>query len=153
VHGSYDDIMSRIAEPPVWFDEHAVPRYCEFAPNKLANICAGETALVEIACQCCRRVFRVAFSKLNWPNDSIAEAIQAKNLHYGDPPNVCCMPGAAMNSVPHRVIEYWRRHDPKYVQREGALAFIKDSAAYHEWVRDPSLEIDIRPDWAQGPSS
>jgi hypothetical protein len=29
----YEDILSRIAEPPRWFDEQGVPRYCEFAPE------------------------------------------------------------------------------------------------------------------------
>jgi hypothetical protein len=34
----YEDILSRIAEPPRWFDEQGVPRYCEFAPHRIANI-------------------------------------------------------------------------------------------------------------------
>jgi hypothetical protein len=37
----YDDILSRIAEEPTWFDEHAVPRYCTFAPDQIANIYAA----------------------------------------------------------------------------------------------------------------
>jgi hypothetical protein len=48
VHQRYDDILSKIAEEPTWFDEHAVPRYCQFAPDKLVNIHAGETALAEV---------------------------------------------------------------------------------------------------------
>ena len=35
---NYEDILSRIAEPPRWFDEQGVPRYCEFAPHRIANI-------------------------------------------------------------------------------------------------------------------
>jgi len=41
----YEDILSRIAEPPRWFDEQGVPRYCEFAPHCIANIYADECAL------------------------------------------------------------------------------------------------------------
>ena len=142
----YDDILSRIAEEPVWFDEHAVPRYCKFAPDKLANIHAGETALAEVTCQVCKRMFRVAFSKANWSSGTIADAIRSRTLHFGDPPNVCCCGNAHMNSEPRKVIEYWRRHDPQYVQREGNRDVIRN-LAWFEWVRDSTLEIDIRPDW------
>jgi hypothetical protein len=38
----YEDILSRIAEPPRGFDEHGVPRYCDFAPHRIANIYARE---------------------------------------------------------------------------------------------------------------
>jgi hypothetical protein len=62
VNHCYDDILTRITEEPSWFDEHAVPRYCEFAPNKVANIYTNEAALVEVTCHHCRRLFRVAFS-------------------------------------------------------------------------------------------
>jgi hypothetical protein len=146
VYQCYHDILSRITEEPVWFDEYAVPRYCEFAPDKLANIYAGETALAEVTCQVCLRLFRVAFSEVNWQPGTIADAIRSRTLHFGDPPNVRCCNNADMNSEPRRVIEYWRRHDPKYVQREGNREFIKDQA-WFRWTRDSSLEIDIRPDW------
>jgi hypothetical protein len=123
----YEDILSRIAEEPIWFDEHAVPRFCDFAPDKLANIYARETALAEVTCQVCKRLFRVAFSKANWQSGTIADAIRSRTLHFGDPPNVCCCGNMHMNSEPRRVVEYWRRDDA--------------------WTRDHSLEIDIRPDW------
>lgn len=133
----YRDILSRIAEEPAWFDEHAVPRYGEFAPDKIANIYADEAALAEVTCQCCRHVFRVAFSQDNnrpaeVPSETIAEAIRARTLHFGDPPNFCCDVGASMNSEPRRVVEYWRRHDSTYT-----------------WRRDSSFEVDIRPDWVE----
>jgi DNA-directed RNA polymerase subunit N (RpoN/RPB10) len=54
----YEDILSRISEPPRWFDEQGVPRYCEFAPDRIAN--ARECALLAIECQSCGRPFIVA---------------------------------------------------------------------------------------------
>jgi hypothetical protein len=146
VYQFYGDILSRIVEEPIWFDEHAVPRYCEFAPDKLANIYAGEAALAEVTCQVCQRLFRVAFSTANWSSGTIADAIRLRTLHFGDPPNVNCCGNAHMNSEPRRVIEYWRRHDPKYAQREGNMNVVKDRA-FHDWSRDHALEVDIRPDW------
>jgi hypothetical protein len=142
----YEDILSRIPEKPLWFDEYAVPRYCEFAPNKLANIYAGEAALAEVTCQVCKRVFRVAFSKANWNSGTIADAIRSRTLVFGDPPNVGCCNNADMSSEPRRVIEYWRRHDPKYTRKEGNTVLVTD-LAFNKWSRDSSLEVDIRPDW------
>lgn len=145
----YPDILSRIDVPPIWWDEHAVPRYCEFEPGKIVNSMAGETALVEIECQNCRQLFRVAFSNVNWRTGTIAEAIRAKALHYGDPPIIpCCADSFSMSSEPRRVLEYWRRHDPKFVgTRNGVENVILDWASWDAWTRDISLEIDIRSDW------
>src|SRR5215831_15129111 len=119
MHASYDDITSRIGIAPIWFDEHAVPRYCAFEPARSASIHIGEIALAEITCQECQRRFRVAFSVVNCREQTIAEAIQNKTLHYGDPPRhggdpadrYACGAGASMNSEPRRVLEYWRRFD------------------------------------------
>ena len=132
MHTYYGDILSRISEEPVWFDEYAVPRYCEFAPDKLANVYAHETALAEVTCQVCKRLFRVAFSKANWKLGTIADAIRSRTLHFGDPPNVCCCGNMHMNSEPRRVIEYWRLQDGN-------------------WTRDPALEVGICPDWVVDP--
>jgi hypothetical protein len=41
----YEDILSRIAEPPRWFDARGVPRYCDFAPDRIADIYTRECAL------------------------------------------------------------------------------------------------------------
>jgi hypothetical protein len=145
MHAQYDDINSRIGTPPIWFDEHAVPRYCAFAPHRSASIYVGEIALAEITCQSCGQAFHVAFSRLNAPSGTVAEAIRTKTLHYGDPPNVgCCGAGPSMNSVPRRVLEYWHRHDQRYVENRMII-----DQAYSDWVRDRSLEAtDIGPDWA-----
>ena len=145
MHAQYDDITSRIDTPPVWFDEFSVPRYCEFAPYRSASIHIGEIALVEITCQSCLRVFHVGFSRLNVPSGTIAGAIRARTLHYGDPPNVrCCDAGPSMNSVPRCVLEYWHRFDQQYVEN-GLIV----NNAYFTWVRDRSLETSILPDWAK----
>jgi hypothetical protein len=142
----YPDIRSRIASPPIWWDEHAVPRYCEFEPSKMVNSGAGEAALVEIECQNCRQLFRVAFSNVNWRDGSIAEAIRAKVLSYGDPPIIpCCVDAGSMTSMPRRVLEYWHRHDPKYVgAKDGFKNVVLDLKAWDTWTRDVALEIDIR---------
>jgi hypothetical protein len=137
----YDDIRSRIPEPPKWWDEEAVPRYCDFHPKELANIYASEAALVGITCQGCGERFKVAFARDRHgailasidqkPYKSIAELIRSKELHYGDPPNTgCCPAGATMNSEPRRVLEYWSRPEL-------------------EWARDPALEVDIEPNWIE----
>jgi hypothetical protein len=136
MHASYDDIISRIGTEPIWYDEHAVPRYCAFEPGRSASIHTSEIALAEISCQECRRRFRVALSAVNFRERTIAEAIQNKTLHYGDPPrhdgdpaDPACLAGATMNGEPLRVLEYWRHHDQRLF----------------EWVRDSSLEIDLQP--------
>jgi hypothetical protein len=141
MHESYDDIMSPIGSPPIWFDEHAVPRYCVFALDRSASVYVDEVALAEIMCQECGRVFHVAFSRANVPSGTIAEAIRAKTLHYGDPPNVrCCAAGNTMNSIPRRVLEYWHRAHKEYIENNKIINW----AAYSRWVRDPSLEVDIQ---------
>jgi hypothetical protein len=147
VHQCYDDILSRIDEKPIWFDEYAVPRYCEFSPEKLANIYAGEAVLAEVTCQVCKRVFRVALSEANWTTGTIADAIRSRTLEFGDPPNVGCCNNADLRSEPRRVIEYWHRHHPEYTRREGNRRIVTDVRAWHKWIRDPSLEVDIQPDW------
>lgn len=145
----YADIRDRIAEPPRWWDERGVPRYCDFSPREAANIYADEAALAEVTCQSCGTPFRVAFSGDEMERamarhrgreaPSIAERIRARELHYGDPPNSgCCAAGPTMNSEPRRVLEYWARWGRA------------DGPASPEWSRDAALEIDITPDWVAG---
>lgn len=146
---SYDDIRSRIAEAPTWWDEQAVPRYGAFEPSRCADIYCDEAVLVEIQCQSCHRSFLVAFSRsratLEAAPRSLADAISTRDLEYGDPPNVgCCMSGASMNSEAHRVAEYWSRMHPEFT---GADGLVTDVPAYFKWRRDTTKEIDIRPTW------
>jgi hypothetical protein len=149
MHASYDDIVSRISVPPIWFDEHAVPRYCTFEPARSASIYIGEIALVEITCQACGHSFQVALSAVNFDEKSLADAIRDNTLHYGDPPRHdhvdACRAGSSMNSWPRRVLEYWHRHDEAFV---GGSPRHVTSMEYFTWKRDQSLEIDILPDWA-----
>lgn len=134
----YRDILSRIAEPPVWFDEHAVPRFEPFTPRACADIYAEEVVLMAIECQACKREFLVCMShgmtERAEGRASLAQQIKDRHIHYGDPPNVeCCAPGPTMNSVPRRVVEFWRSPD-------------------FEWEREPELEVDVLPEWASDES-
>lgn len=139
----YEDITSRIVEPPRWFDERAVPRYCEFGPSHSANIYADEAVLFVIECQACRTPFRVCLTsdssmravrghiEKRAPDPSLAEQVRSHTLEYGDPPNMgCCPSGPTMNSVPRRVLEYWYRR-----------------SGHGDWERDEKLEADLHCDW------
>lgn len=127
----YTDIVSRIAEPPAWWDENATPRWGDFEPRACSNIYARNVCLLLIECQNCGREFKVCMSDsdhgFRWlpvPGASeenvgptpceftvdrkLADLIRADEIHYGDPPNTdCCHAGATMNSVPKRVLEFW----------------------------------------------
>ena len=104
----YADIIGPLGEP-LWYDEHAVPRYCQFEPRQNSNIYASEVALIEIACQNCDTRFKVAmsWSEIEMAMDgrpSLSERIANNTLHYGDPPNnYCCLGGPTMNSIPIRL--------------------------------------------------
>lgn len=153
----YSDITDKLGEPK-WWDEHAVPRYRDFAPGEVANIYASQVVLLRIACQNCGREFLVAMSctaydaygwiaDRDWrhtsgepltavhgelPLGSLSGLVEADEIHYGDPPHAgCCPAGPTMNSVPREVVEFWER-DP------------------FDWTRRPELERAIRCDWAEG---
>lgn len=140
MNADYSDIRNLIAVEPSWWDEHAVPRYCEFTPRDVANIYADTVCLVRITCQGCGREFKVAFSesqmdKVLHPNrPSLEEAVKTRTLHYGDPPNVNCCAGNTMNSEPREVLEFWQRPD--------------DPRGW-DMVRRADLEVDITPDWCK----
>jgi hypothetical protein len=138
MHTQYLDIMSRIKENPIWFDEHAVPRFDDFHPTALANIYAKQCALALVACQICNRKFRVALScTAVTPSPTapgrpmgrkIDELIQTRKISYGDPPNVgCCPGGPSSTSDMIEILEFWRR----------------DFDTGNSWGRDESLEGPI----------
>lgn len=114
MHVYYGDILEKISEEPQWWDECAVPRFCEFSPDKVADIYAREVALVLIECQSCGAPFKVAFSygvRAYWKEEkSLEDCVREGRIHYGDPPHYCCAAGPTMNSVPIRVLEFWKRH-------------------------------------------
>lgn len=127
----YADILDHIPDPPQWWDEKAVPRFCEFAPSEIANIYADEASLLLIACQSCGREFKVAMSRSTFDRHIgrqpfLANDIKANRITYGDPPNArCCATGPAMNAVEIRVLEYWQRNH------------------LFEWNRVDEYEIDL----------
>ena len=150
MHHHYQDITSRIAEPPAWFDEHGTPRYGEFTPDCTAGIYSDEVALVEVGCQDCAVTWRVVFASsamsrvmrsiarndddhaqaAAFKGPAIANQIRDGSLHWGDPPNHGheCAAGPTMNCTDLRVLGYWRRGKGRDEPR---------------WVADPALCIDL----------
>lgn len=146
----YNDIRSRISEPPKWWDEEGVPRYVDFAPDEVANIYAQEVALVDIACQSCGTRFKVAFSWANieWHNGApeLHKRLTPEhivNLHYGDPPNVgCCPAGATMNCDDLRVLEFWRKGGEEFTKPDPKNPKLRICLpGYFDWRRVPELEV------------
>jgi hypothetical protein len=153
MNNDYADIREgMLPREPEWWDEHAVPRYCEFSPDVVSDIYADEVILFEITCQGCGRKFLVADSRAAWRDRApLSAEIKDKAIHYGDPPNIgCCASGPTMNSEPRRVVEYWHRSHMEHTRADPDLAgahIVTDVAEYFRWRRDPKLEIDITPDW------
>lgn len=147
MHNDYADIRDgMMPREPLWWDEHAVPRYCGFHPDQVADIYASEAILYEVTCQGCGHAFRVAESRSKWDeHPRLIDLIRNRALHFGDPPNIgCCASGPTMNSEPRRVLEYWHRHHREYVRDDGIVI---DVPAYFEWRRISAAECDITPDW------
>jgi hypothetical protein len=126
MHNYYEDLLKRIDEAPVWFDEFGVPRYDLFSPRHLGNIYAREAALAEVSCQSCGRRFHVALTDVFARKGfALSDEIRLRRVHYGDPPNIhCCEAGPTMNSVMHEVLEYWTR----------------DYEVASDWQRGPTFE-------------
>jgi hypothetical protein len=120
MHCSFRDITERIQEPPLWWDEHGIPRWCKFHPGEVSNIYARTIAFFEIACQYCGQRFDVVRT-----GDSLHPMSIDLDLHYGDPPrHNCTGAGDTMNCLDLRVIEAW----------EWCL---------FDWIRRPELEIAL----------
>jgi hypothetical protein len=111
MHNMYRDILERIPEAPLWFDEVGVPRYEPFSPRLLNNIYSGEAALAEISCQACGTRFLVALTERHVKQGfSLSDELWLGRAYYGDPPNVsCCSAGPTMGSETHSIFEYWKR--------------------------------------------
>jgi len=138
VHADYADITSRIVESPTWYDEHGVPRYGAYGPDASPNIYADQVAFLRIRCQDCGRQFVVEMSGGNWDRirnrPLLDERVRDGSIHYGDPPRHDCRgAGDTMNSIPERVLEFW-----------------KQTHALVEWERVPELEVEIKYEWAEG---
>lgn len=137
MHCDYSDIRDRLGAP-VWYDEAAVPRYCEFHPSRCANIYASEALLLLLTCQHCGTEFRVAITRAH-EGDLLHRRIRARELEYDDPPNACCDPGSSMNGEPRAVLEYWARREHR--DRKDRLTMV--------WERDQQYEIDCTPAWVR----
>lgn len=140
----YADIRDKLGEPQ-WWDEYAVPRYCDFGPRESANIYADHAVLLLIECQDCGTEFKVCMSgRKGYPagdgyegRKGLDDAVREDEIHYGDPPNSgCCAAGPTMNSVPRRVLEFWQRAENGW-----------------DWERVPDLEREIACDWADSAAS
>jgi len=85
----YSDIISRIAEPPTWFDENGTPRYGPFSPDLLPDIYAVQACLLLIRCQNCGTEFKVSMSfgrydiRLKRARASLKDRIVSNEIHYG----------------------------------------------------------------------
>ena len=124
----YQDIRSRIAEPPAWFDSNGTPRYGEFKPEACPCIYADEVALVEIACQLCGEVFHVEMHhSLTERGPKLADHVRGAGIHYGDPPAHGCT-GDTMNCLDLRVVQFWHH---------------RDGSVMNEMVRAHELELDL----------
>jgi hypothetical protein len=134
----YDDILSRIPEPPAFWQQGGIPRYGTFDPEASSDVYSNELALVEIACQFCRKPFTVLIETAGHDR-RIAEAIRAGTLHYGDPPNTGCCGGVSAGSLALRVLQYWAKAHPEHVED----GLVVDVQGFFEWRRDPSLEVEL----------
>ena len=123
MHCDYRDIRDRLGEPK-WWDEAAVPRYCEFYPDRTHSIYARAAVLLRIACQGCGQNFLVSIVETSMDGrGALEQAVRNGDIHYGDPPNVgcCSMGGPTMNCEDLEVIEFWDRkpfETPEWIRRE-----------------------------------
>jgi hypothetical protein len=130
MHIDYKDITDKLG-PPKWWDEHAVPRYCDFSPDEVADIYAKEVVLMKIACQDCGEIFYVAMSnpgynRYTFEQYSFVDIL--KYMHYGDPPNNgCCGAGPSMNCEDLNIVQFWK----------------KDYKVSFDWIRVPENEVDL----------
>ena len=122
MHNCYEDILLKLGSPR-WWDQNAVPRYCDFSPDEIPNIYATEVIYFLIQCQNCGEPFRVQMSTSGYSNVSGEYKMftymndNLKYLHYGDPPNnKCCGMGSSMNCDDIEIMEFWvKNRDTDYL--------------------------------------
>ena len=134
MHASYEDIRALTDRKPLWYDENGCPRYAPFHPSLIADIYAEQACLLEIGCQGCEQRFLVAMSYTRWfaPRTmSLAEAVDQRIIHYGDPPRHMdewgdgCV-GETMNCGDYRVVEFWGHTE-----------------VWSGWVRMPQYDVTL----------
>ena len=146
----YDDVKSRINEPPKWYTSEGYPRYCDFSPRE-TGVYVKYALLVEIQCQACGEKFMVGegYNRENWnaimrgDKENVINDLEkiVKHYHYGDPPSHSCSGGGeTMNCEDIRFVEVW-----EYQQETGEKE-LKDGSTITiitniiGWVRRPDLE-------------
>ncbi len=124
---AYDDLLSLTDSKPTFYQKDGVPRWAPFHPGQSTGVYAEEAATLEVSCQSCDARFHVLIERRSHDHGpTIAQRIEDRSLHYGDPPNVgCCISGPSMNSEPVSILGYWRRER-------------------FEWIRDETLQIPFR---------
>lgn len=112
MHVPYDDILARIAEPPLWWSE-GVPRYTEFQPSMI-DVYAGAALLVQARCQSCRRLFLIGVAGgvpnlISEAGDAIGPWSGDPPFHYNDPLGEDDCTGNSMTFVWEEILQAWWR--------------------------------------------
>jgi hypothetical protein len=134
----YSDLLSRIAEPPIWW-MYGVPRYEPFTPQDM-GVHEYEVALVHTECQQCQTRYDVGVRAGRYAR-TLRNLIAYENqLDIGDPPNACrylginCGSGATMGSLQVAVLEYWVKD------------WVEEGKRIPKWRRDGIVERPLI-DW------
>lgn len=128
----YEDILSRIAEPPIWYDQNGTPRYAKFHPNLCPNIYSDKVVLAQIACQECGEKFLVEMHASIWDSRN---DIDPRKWHYGDPPRHCKGAGDSMNCEDIAIVECWQRLPLREWKRVKKFEGLVDSTAFQQSVQ------------------
>jgi hypothetical protein len=149
VKPDYADIKKAVRpdKPVLWYDTNGVPRFEPFRPEMCSVYCRA-VALMEIACQSCGQRFIVASEGGDYLNDlQLPRKAETQpwagvgSFHYGDPPrhggfeDDKCAAGDTMNSVPVRIIEFWRHATMD--------EWLHGEKPAPQFVRDPVFEFEF----------
>lgn len=141
---NYEDVTSRIDEPPKWYTKYGYPRYCEFSPGE-TGVYVHYALLVEIQCQSCHRPFLVGegyqreniYAILDGDEENFFYDLNkiVEGYHYGDPPPHDCV-GDTMNCDDIRFVEVWDREKgiEKHTRENG------EEFLFKTWGRVTELE-------------
>ena len=164
MHNSYEDIIilgSELGKEPIWWDENAVPRYCQFHPKEVANIYASEVCLLLIECQGCQFKFKVAmcfdkhhmimnFIRLSFLSKGLREEID-KFSKDSEAYDKVCNDYSLKNRIVDKTIHYGDPPNYDKCCASGATMNCIDlrvleywtKDGQHNWVRDNQYEIWI----------
>ncbi len=113
MHPYFDDITSRIDEPPKWYWRNGVPRYCDFHPRE-CGVYSDVVVLLEIECQRCGAIFKTSVECASF--EEKPEFDDLGRFHYGDPPGHGCV-GDTMGSITVRILEFWTKDESRQLVR------------------------------------